>query len=394
MNYKQSVYTIQLRYIKDDFEYIVDSFSGEREESIKKTKLNTCKSLFDDIQDIKLNMSLSYLNKLKKKLKFIKSDLNEKRINVSILINLHNEKVVINHDKEDDRSYGFLRLMFKDIENNIHIDDIPIVTCDPDDLEENIIYHVSQYVDNHILTNEKRSVNFKCIPHILSPKVSGFFIHEIIGHTLESDTYNYYKNKYENINISKKLTVIDSIKGFEKLIGFQSYDDEGIEIKPLTIIDKGKIQNIFAIKSKESFNNKLYGFARRESYKSDVLPRMRATYIQPFDNMKQQEILKQYENAVFINEAVSGKVNSETGDYEINGTGFVVRNGEKQNFIGNLKVLGNILNDISAIDFIGNDFQMFCGYCSKYGQCVRVGIGGPTISISSLNSRGNLYGRR
>ncbi|HBJ2610355.1 TPA: TldD family protein, partial [Clostridium botulinum] len=74
MNYKQSVYTIQLRYLKDDFEYIVNSFSGEREENIKNTKLNTCKSLFYDLHDVPLNISTHYLKKLEKYLRCIKKD--------------------------------------------------------------------------------------------------------------------------------------------------------------------------------------------------------------------------------------------------------------------------------------------------------------------------------
>ncbi|NFQ55184.1 TldD family protein, partial [Clostridium botulinum] len=78
----------------------------------------------------------------------------------------------------------------------------------------------------------------------------------------------------------------------------------------------------------------------------------------------------------------------------LNGNGFIVKNGELQNFIGDLRISGDILKDISSIDYIGKDFDMFGNYCEKFGQFVRVGSGGPTISISSLNARGVLYGRR
>lgn len=389
MNYKQSVYTIQLRYFKDDLEYIINSLSGEREENIKNTKINICKSLFDDVHDVQLNISTHYLINLEKSLRCIKKDLEKQDINISILMHLHNEKVLIDNEKEDNRSYGFLRLLFKDNDNNIHIDDIPILSCDPEDLEDRISYYTKKNVSLKKLNNKKGKINFGCMPHILSPKASGYFIHEIVGHTLEGDSYSYYKNKYENMNISKKLTVIDSINDYDKLIGLQSYDDVGSKIEPLTLINKGKVQNILATQMEDSFDHNLYGVARRESYKFDVLPRMRGTYIQPFDDMDQQDILDKYENAIFVNETFSGAVNQQTGNYSLKGNGFVVKNGELQNFIGVLRIDGNIIKDLPLIDYIGKDFDMFGNYCTKYGQTVRVGSGGPTISISSLNSRGD-----
>ena len=49
MNYKQSVYNIKWSYIKDNFEYIIDSFSGERCEENNCIKIKICKNLFEDI---------------------------------------------------------------------------------------------------------------------------------------------------------------------------------------------------------------------------------------------------------------------------------------------------------------------------------------------------------
>ncbi|BDB03818.1 metallopeptidase TldD-related protein [Clostridium botulinum] len=391
MNYKQSIYIIQLKYLKNDFEYVVDSFSGEREENIKNIKLNTCKSLFDDVQ---LNISTHYLRKLEKILQCIKRDLGKKDINISSLMNLHNEKVLIDNEKEDNRSYGFLRLLFKDNDNNMNIDDIPILSSDPEDLEDRIVYCTQKKVSFTNMYNTREKINFKFTPHILSPKATAYFIHEIVGHTLEGDSYRYYKNKYENMKISKKLTVIDSINDCDKLIGLQNYDDVGTKIEPLTLIKKGKIKNILATEIEDSFDHNLYGVARRESYKFDIFPRMRGTYILPFDDMEQQDILDKYENAIFVNEIFSGAVSQQTGNYSLKGNGFIVKNGELQNFIGDLKIDGNILKDLPLIDYIGKDFDMFGNYCTKFGQTVRVGSGGPTISIASLNSRGILYGRR
>lgn len=392
MNYKQSVYSIQIKSNKDDFEYIIDSFSGEREENLNNATIHICKSLFDNIQ---LNISSTYLINLKKNLLFIKKELEKKEVTLSIFMDLHNELVLIDNNKKDDRSYAYLRLIFKDNDNNIHIDDIPILSYNLYSLEYQIKYYANKYMlTKKIYENKKRTeIDFGFIPHILSPKASGYFIHEIIGHILESDFYSYYYNKYKNMKISNKLTVIDSISGYEDLIGIRNYDDLGIKIKPLTLVNKGKLQNILSIHENDSFDNKLYGIARRESYKFNALPRMRNTYIEPFDDMSQQDILNKYQKAILVNETISGGVNPQTGSYYLIGNGFTVKNGEIQNFIGNLTINGNIFNDILSIDYIGKNFKIFTNYCTKNGQTVRVGCGGPTISISSLSSKGGLYGR-
>jgi Predicted Zn-dependent proteases and their inactivated homologs len=382
---------IRLNYVKDDFEYVVNSFSGEREETTINTKLSVCKSLIDNIE---LNMSANYLIRLKEILRFINKDLKKQNIQFSAYIILNNEKVLIDNEKEDDRSYGLLRLIFKDSNNNIHADDIPILLCNPDDLEEKIFYYVKKNATIKNLYNTSRYVDFGSVPIILAPRASGYLIHEILGHTLENDFYSDTKDKYKNLKISKKLTVTDSVKGFDKLIGLKDYDDVGTKIKPLTLIHNGKIQNILSINKEDSFDNKLYGVARRASYKFAVLPRMRGTYIHPFDDMDQQDILYKYENAIFMNETFSAIVDQNTGNYNLTGNGFVIKNGQKQNFIGNLRISGNILKDISSFEYIGKDFDMFGSYCKKFGQSVRVGSGGPTVSISSLEARGILYERK
>ncbi|EIW6614674.1 TldD family protein [Clostridium perfringens] len=391
MNYKQSVYTIQLKNLKDNFEYTVNSFSGEREENKGNIKIKVCKSLFNDI---KLNLSTDYLKELKKFLSSLKRELQNKGIDMSIFMNLHNEKVLINNEIDDNRSYGFLRLLFRDKYNNTYIKDIPILSCNPVNLYGEINFEIQKVINFTNGLKERNMKKFKSIPHVLSAKAASYFIHEIVGHTLEGDIYSYYKNKYNKMKIPEKLTVIDSVNNYEELIGIRKYDDLGIKIEPLVLIKQGKIQNILTMDINDSFDNKLYGVARRESYKFDALPRMRGTYIQPYDDMDKQDILNQYEKAIFLDEVFSGAVNHQTGNYSLNGNGFIVINGKLQEFVGNLRVSGNILKDISNIDYIGKDFNMFGNYCTKFGQTIRVGSGGPTISIASLSSGGVLYERR
>lgn len=389
MNYKQSVYSILLKYTNAKYIYEVNSFSGEREEDGANTYIKVCNSVFEDIG---LDVTPSFMLILKKAMEQINVELYRKNIDFSALMDLHNEIVVIDNKKRSNRSYGFLRLCFKK-DNNMHLEDIAIFSKNSNELVDKMNFFAKNVIIGN-LPNESKEIEFRSLPHILAPKAAGFFIHEIVGHSLEADHYHFNKEKYSKIKIPYKLTIVDSANGHEEIAGEKEYDDMGTVVKPLILVNKGNVQNILAIHKEDSFDKILYGTARRESYKHEVLPRMRNTYIKPYDHLNKIEIMSKYSKAIFVNEAFSGGMDYQTGDYFLLGNGYIVNNGILENFIGNLEIKGNLFNDIPLIEYIGNDLEMYGSYCIKINQSIRVGCGGPTISISTLNSRGTLYGRR
>ena len=161
----------------------------------------------------------------------------------------------------------------------------------------------------------------------------------------------------------------------------------------LILLEKVKLVNVLSINEDKSFDKKLYGAARRENYKHNIIPRMRGTFVLPHDNMSQLDILKQYSTAIFLNKSYLGSVDPASGIYTLCGDGFYVKNGVKKNFISNLKLTGNIKNDLLSVDFVGNDFKMYGSYCMKLNQTIRVGMGGPTISLHRMTVEGDVYGK-
>ncbi len=391
LKFSQSVYITDLNYVNGNFEYDINVDAGERKEFKSK---NIVKSIeFADFS-IKLKFTESYINKLKKFLVHMYENLRKYNINFSSFIKLYNEEISINDIKTDYRSYGFCRIVIQD-GLNTYVDDIPIVTLDQPNLSSSIIETIN-YNFNIIkkCDGTKTQLIMDSTPVIFSSKSAGYFIHEILGHPLEFDFYQYYKNNFENLKISPKLTVIDSVVGVENIVGLNKYDDMGIPIKPLTVINNGRICNVFAINESDSFNNNLYGFGRRENYKADVMVRMRSTFIGAGNNdLNEEKIISKYKSAIFFDKAYIGGVNPQTGDYNLKGQGFIVKNGEKCNFINNLELRGNLKKDLNSFDYIGNDIKMFGNYCSKLGQTIRVAVGGPTVSIYSMDITGETYGR-
>lgn len=271
------------------------------------------------------------------------STLFVKRENIkfSAILNLHNENIIIN-DIGGHRYYGFLRLILKDTFNNTIMENISIVNCIFEELEDKILSYIKNYIKNiqyKNLSKSKRS--FSSIPIILSPQASGYFAHEILGHLLEEDFYDFYKGNYNDLKASKKFTIHDSIENYTDIIGLNKYDDLGVSIKPLFLLEKGKLVNILSTSVDKSFDKKLYSAARRENCRQSVIPRMKGTFILPHDKMNQTNIRNQYINALFLNKSYLGGVDPSSGIYTLTGDGFYVKNGEKKNFIGNLKLTGN-----------------------------------------------------
>lgn len=392
-DYKQFMHMVDFAYVNGSFDYAISTENGMRREIENSNLIESIKSENSNFE-LQIMFSSSDCNRLRLFFKKIYIDLQKSNIDFSAFVKLYNEKIVINNEKEDIRSYGFCKIVLKDCLGNVYIDEIPITNSLIDVLEIDILKNIRSNVENIKKYNKKLSrLEFDSVSVVFSQMAAGYFIHEILGHSLESDFFSYYKNNFDGLKISSKLTVIDSIKGFENIIGLNKYDDVGEVIKPLIVVNKGSLCNIFSIKKEDSLDGILYGFARREFYKFDVMPRMRCTFIKPFDDINEEKIIYKYNTAIYFNKAYMGGVNPQNGDYNVIGNGFLLRNGEKCEFIENLKLHGNLLNDLNSFEYIGNDLKIFGNFCSKLGQTVRVAVGSPTISLGGLSVEGNLYGR-
>ena len=391
-SFKQVMYIVDIKYINGDLDYTIDFYSGERSENKDFNKIRTINLDIQNTNDI-LTFDKAYLSKIEKFFNHMYLRFKKINIDFSAFIKLHNERIIIDNYLEDFRKYGFCKIVLKDSLNNIYTDDIPITTSNPSYLEDEILKHINDDI-NYInsIQNTKSKIEFENIPVIFSSRAAGYFIHEILGHSLENDFFSYNKETFSNLEISSKLTVIDSIEGYENIVGLNKYDDMGTLIKPLNLIEKGKLKNIISTETTESFDEKLYGFSRRESYKTSILPRMRCTFIKSFDDMNENGIISKYKNAIFLDKTYLGGVNPQNNNYFVRGQGFLVKNGEKTNLINNLNLKGNIVKDLKSFDYIGNDFKIYGNFCSKLEQTVRVGVGGPTISLRDMSIEGDIYG--
>lgn len=383
--YKQSVFDISIEQRSDILKYNIKSDSGKRVEKANGDVLISTDDNNISVEEIKLNISEQ---KLKSLYKFI-SNIN-KNIEFFSHLYLHNEKVIIN-GIEDVRNYGFLKLVFTRNDNFV-IDEIPIINNNFDDLEQKIIQVIDKN-KNFLEFNASKKDHKVCenMPVVFSSNAAGFLVCETLGHTWEEDIYKYYSDTYKNLKFAKNLNVVDNPHVAVDLIGINKYDDIGVDMLPVTLVKDGVISDVLSLDSQNNAKSKMLVAGRRENYKYNVLPRMRCTYIEAFGNMNEKTIINKYKKCIFIYKTHSGGIDPTNGNFELNGVGFVINNNEVQNFIGNLKISGNILKHFNSIEYIGNDLKFFGGYCFKLGQTVRVATGSPTISINNLIIEGDFY---
>src|SRR5699024_5641613 len=110
---------------------------------------------------------------------------------------------------------------------------------------------------------------------ILSPALSGVFIHETIGHLSEADTFYNHIIKLGSNFTHPELSVYDvplECEGFD-------FDEEGTLSKSTSIIENGHFVQLLHSKGTSKYGNT--GNGRAVSYRFPPITRMKQTFIKP-----------------------------------------------------------------------------------------------------------------
>ena len=305
--------------------------------------------------------------------------LSEFNVSFTSQITSCNEIVTVNDNLQDVRSFRCCRSVISG-KSFSYVTEFPVknfsdyfyITFHPD---ERLMKFLScSYGD----TEKFEASN---IPIVFSSMAAGYLAHEIIGHMLEEDVMAISNLDFSKLSFATSLEVKDSIAGYENFLGLSKYDDMGHKIEPITLIKNGLIHNNISIKCDTSFNKHLYGMARRQSYKYPVLPRMRNTFINPYECKSEEDIIRDCKYGFYIMQVNSGSCVPLTLTYFLNGTGFFINSGEVSPYLCKFVYKGNVITDLRHIEIIGSDLKIFSSNCVKANQFVRVCMGGPTLRL-------------
>jgi TldD protein len=229
---------------------------------------------------------------------------------------------------------------------------------------------------------------------VLAPGDSGILLHEAVGHGLEADfnrkgTSNY-AGKIGNLVASELCTVVDDATLLQSR-GSINVDDEGNEPRAATLIEKGKLVGYMHDRlSANHFKLGPSGNGRRESFACAPMPRMTNTILLagPHDP---DEILKSVKRGIFAKKFGGGQVDISNGDFVFSLTeSYLVEDGKITAPLKGVNLIGNGPDVLRKVAMLGNDVETSDGIwtCGKDGQSVPVGVGCPTIKISSITVGG------
>ena len=233
---------------------------------------------------------------------------------------------------------------------------------------------------------------------VLAPGDSGILLHEAVGHGLEAD-FNRKKTSNYTDQIGKQVasplcTVVDDATLLNSR-GTINVDDEGNEPTSSVLIENGILRGYMHDRhSAEFFHVTPSGNGRRESFKSHPMPRMTNTLLLGGKD-DPADILKSVKRGVFATKFGGGQVDITNGDFVFSLTeSYLIEDGKLTAPLKDVNLIGNGPDVMRKVVMLGNDMGVSDGIwtCGKDGQSVPVGVGCPTIKISSVTVGGTQMG--
>jgi TldD protein len=233
---------------------------------------------------------------------------------------------------------------------------------------------------------------------VLAPGDSGILLHEAVGHGLEADfnrkgTSNY-TGQIGKVVASPLCTVVDDASLMQGR-GSINVDDEGYAPTSSVLIENGVLCDYMHDRlSAAHFKRAPSGNGRRESFSSIPMPRMTNTILKagPHDP---EEILRSVKRGIYAKRFGGGQVDISNGDFVFSLTeSYLVEDGKITAPLKGVNLIGNGPDVLRKVSMLGHDVEVSDGVwtCGKDGQSVPVGVGCPTIKISSITVGGTKLG--
>ena len=224
---------------------------------------------------------------------------------------------------------------------------------------------------------------------VMGAGASGILLHEAMGHAFEADFnrkgQSIFSDKMGRQVCPKGVNVVDdgTIAGNR---GACNYDDEGVAGQKTYMVEDGVLTSFLHDRISASwYGVKPTGNGRRENFRYNPIPRMRATYMESGD-ADPNDIIASVKNGVYVDEFSNGQVKIGEGDFTFFvKSGWLIEDGRLTAPIKDVNIIGNGPQALADIVAVGNDLKIDNGTwtCGKE-QSVAVSCGMPTVLINNL----------
>ena len=260
---------------------------------------------------------------------------------------------------------------------------------------KNISQKASELLDAIPIKEEKTTL-------IMNPDFVSLLTHEILGHPSEADRVlgkemawaggAWWKDKLGEQVGSEHLSVFDdpTIPGS---LGWYYFDDEGVETKKTTLLEKGVLKNHMQNReTANDFRTQPSANMRATNYRFMPLIRMACTCIEPGD-WNPKEMIKEVKSGYLVSNMKVPSIDMKRYNWSISSQyAQKIENGELTDLVRDVIVMGTAPEFFKSIDACGKDFTVRpitnCGKGDPM-QSMIMGNGGPSIrgtaTIKSVN---------
>ena len=228
---------------------------------------------------------------------------------------------------------------------------------------------------------------------VMGAGASGILLHEAMGHAFEADFnrkgQSIFSDRMGKMICPANVNVVDDgiLAGNR---GAGNYDDEGVPGEKTYMVKDGILTSYLHDRiSASRYGVKPTGNGRRENFRYNPIPRMRATYMESGDS-DPAAIIADVAQGIYVDEFSNGQVKIGEGDFTFFvKSGYLIEDGRLTMPVKDINIIGNGPQALGDILAVGNDLKIDNGTwtCGKE-QSVTVSCGMPTILVNNLTVGG------
>ncbi|MCK5134042.1 MAG: TldD/PmbA family protein [Candidatus Sabulitectum sp.] len=223
---------------------------------------------------------------------------------------------------------------------------------------------------------------------VINPSLTGVFIHEAFGHFSEADIIEDNPPLREKMamggQIGSDVVTIIADTLIPNQVGFYKYDDEGVPVKTIPLMEKGVLTGrLHSRRTASEFNEPVTGHCVAQDHGFEPIVRMGTIYLEKGE-MSRKELLKQMGDGLYLCDGKGGQTSGENFTFGAQ-YGYLVKNGEIQKMVRDINIMGNLFTTMKNIEAMDDHMKLSeSGGCGKGQLNIKSGYGGPSVLIRSM----------
>ena len=260
-----------------------------------------------------------------------------------------------------------------------------------DEVAEDLISRAVRNVDQLF---EARRPKGGQMPVVMGAGASGILLHEAMGHAFEADFnrkgQSVFAGKIGSRICRSGINIIDD-GTLTASRGSCNFDDEGVPGQKTYMVTDGVLTSYLHDRiSAWSYGVAPTGNGRRESFRYNPIPRMRATYMESGCDGSVQDLIASVKKGIFVDQFANGQVKIGEGDFTFYvKSGALIENGRLTMPVKDINIIGNGPQALADIEAVASDLRIDEGSwtCGKE-QSVAVSCGIPSVLVGNLTVGG------